>query len=73
MTYTEALDFHVREFDRQVADLREIMMRDNYDNDESPEVIRLRHDILKIVKQTFILKQCHTRATDLAKAKEAKP
>ena len=70
MTYDDALQFHVREFDRQVADLRAIMLTPNYDNDESPEVIRLKKDILKIVTQTFILKQAHTRATDL-KAKQA--
>jgi hypothetical protein len=64
MTYEDALDFHVREFDRQVADLRSIMLQANYDNDESPEVLRLRKDILQIVTQTFLLKQTHARAAD---------
>jgi hypothetical protein len=71
VTYDDALHFHVREFDRQVADLRAIMLQANYDNDESPEVVRLKKDILKIVTQTFVLKQCHGRANDI-KSKEAK-
>lgn len=66
MTYDDALGFHVRELDRQVSDLRAILLTPNYDNDESPEVVRLKKDILTIVTQTFILKQCHTRACGLA-------
>lgn len=66
MTYDDALGFHVREFDRQVADLRAIMLEPNYDNDMSPEVIRLGEDIRKIVTQTFVLKQCHSRSRSLA-------
>ena len=67
MNYEHALDFHVAEFDRQVADLRSILLQKDYDNDQSPEVIRLQKDILKIVAQTFRLKQSHAHAEDLAK------
>lgn len=68
MTYQDSLEFHLREFDRQVSDLRGIMAQPDYHNEESPEVLRLKKDIVKIADQTFLMKQCHSRAMSLAKA-----
>lgn len=67
MNYEDALGFHVREFDRQVKDLRQILLTPNYDNNESPEVKRLLSDISKIAQQTFLLKQCHSNAESFSK------
>lgn len=67
MNYNDALESHIREFDRQVSDLRHIMLQDDYDNVESPEVVRLQHDIRAIIQQTFALKVCHSRAKSYAK------
>lgn len=73
MTFADGLQAQVREFDRQVADLREIMLRPNYDNDESPEVIRLKRDIIQIVTRTFILKQVQSRAQDIIERETTEP
>lgn len=65
MTYEDALGFHLREFDRQVSDLRAILEQPNYDNNESPEVLRLKKDIIKIADRTFVLKQAHANAKSI--------
>lgn len=72
MTFNDALGAQIREFDRQVADLREIMLRPNYDNDESPEVIRLKKDIIAIVGRTFLLKQVQSRAESIVESEAKK-
>lgn len=69
MSYEEALDAHLREFDREVATLRDFMAQIDYDNVESPEVRHQQMVIRAVVGETFALKVCHSRAKSYAKPK----
>lgn len=71
MTYDDLLQFHVREFDQLIEKLRAIMLQKNYDNNEAREVIELKKEIMDIVHYTFMVKQCHSRASYIKKKLEA--
>lgn len=70
MTYDEALQAHVREFDAIARRICEIMLLPRYDNAESEEMKELQRELLRSIRRTFALKQACGHAMDLIK-KEA--